>query len=122
MWEKEKAAYAAGKRIQSFWADNWSTLNSEPMWLKNSKYRVHPDDDKSSIYMVCPKGHISVIKWPKGSDYSKMEFSTYCEALKLAEGFAKENVGTTFYVVEVVSATCSKPGPLITCTELYDNR
>lgn len=47
-WAVEKAAYAAGKRIQfSSSFGPWKDLRKpeEPMWNSLLKFRIHPDDD-----------------------------------------------------------------------------
>lgn len=45
MWEKEKAAYAAGKRIQFKISESWHSVGN-PTWDSALSYRIHPDDDK----------------------------------------------------------------------------
>ena len=47
-WEKEKAAHAAGKRIEFRDGREWRPAPT-PTWVHNFDYRIHPDDENKPI-------------------------------------------------------------------------
>lgn len=74
-YEKEKAAHAAGKRIQWRYRDRpehlkygcWFDASASPRWLDDYEYRIHPEDDKETP-MSTPHKHAALIKaWADGA-------------------------------------------------------
>lgn len=111
MFEKEKAAFQAGKRIQWFSAywDCWKDCKC-PGWFRDHCYRIHPDDEVPAApakYFICTE---------RGS------FDCLRDALHETERLSKGAPGSVYYVTKVVSVTCSKPGPMITNTEMLDEK
>jgi hypothetical protein len=125
MWEKEKEAYRNGKRIQvrniaPCRPGDWLDCEG-PSWLPRDlgiEYRIHPKDAKPDKWLVRYAGDLSMLQSPHGMRLST-EHAEKIDALKVAEAYAKANLGTTFYVCKVVSATCAKVGPPVVCTEVY---
>jgi len=61
-WEKEKAAHAAGKRIQFLDDGIWQNCFIAPVWSTDTEYRIHPDDEVHSTDDKSAIPHADIIK------------------------------------------------------------
>lgn len=115
MWEKERAAYAAGKRIQFSSPDypSWTDTRFPNFFTSGTvHYRIHPDDDKPEW---------KYILWsPQGTTPPKVVKNSLTEALSSAVVMAQSNMGQEFYVMKAVAVTCAKQGPVVVNTEVFE--
>lgn len=91
-----KAAHAAGKVIQ-YWSralEKWAdTSNNSPLWLRCEKYRIKPEETRSSEMGDIKPPESAGIKWPRGGEYP---FGIYNQS----ENTVEVNIPTTKRRVE----------------------